>query len=57
MTQRTREQREDMAYAMGVRAALQRLWAACTDEHREAFEDCERMWQNRVAAIHEDRRR
>lgn len=56
MTKPTRgiEARLDMAYANGVQACLQRLYAAGArqDKHDRAWEDCEAMWRNRVAAVY-----
>jgi hypothetical protein len=49
MTTRTPDEREDMAWANGVQACLQRLYAAGArrDEHHRAWEDCERWWRTR----------
>lgn len=54
---RTQDPREDMAYAMGVKAALQRLSNHIPDtpEAHRAWNDCEAMWQNRATAVFSSR--
>ena len=58
MTNEGADAREDRAYALGVRACLNRLYAAGArrDEHYQAWEDCEAMQRNRMAALYGKRR-
>ena len=51
------DERIDAAYAEGVKACLQRLYAAGArrDEHDRAWEDCEAMYRNRMNAVFEAR--